>query len=153
LISPPIVHQWNNTSHVYIAINLFNLCQQSFYLYIPIFQNVGIGWMNHFKLQHLNFNCNWFQCIRVYKDILFIFFLTYLYIKKKLHSGKIYSIYTETYIFDTYIFGTDYIILWSVITKFRCCNLKWFKTLKVIFKLYGDLRGRWYNIQKERQKM
>jgi len=24
------------------------------------------------------------------------------------------SIYTETYIFDTYIFGTDFTILWSV---------------------------------------
>jgi hypothetical protein len=30
-------------------------------------------------------------------------------------SYKISSIiYTETYIFDTYIFGTDYTILWSV---------------------------------------
>ena len=28
-------------------------------------------------------------------------------IKKKLHSEKKSSIYTETYIFDTYIFGTN----------------------------------------------
>ena len=55
-------------------------------------------------------NCNWLQWsnIKVYKDILVIFFFTHLYIKTKLHSEKKSSIYTETYIFDTYIFGTDY---------------------------------------------
>jgi hypothetical protein len=31
------------TSHVYITINLFNLCQHFFLPFIPIFQNVGIG--------------------------------------------------------------------------------------------------------------
>ena len=36
------------------------------------------------------------------------------YIKKKLHSEKKSYIYTEAYIFDTYIFGTDYTTLWSV---------------------------------------
>ena len=30
LTSPPILHLLNMTSHVYITINLFNLCQQSF---------------------------------------------------------------------------------------------------------------------------
>jgi hypothetical protein len=42
------------------------------------------------------------------------FFVTHLYFKKKLHSDKKSSIYTETYIFDTYIFRTDYTLLWSV---------------------------------------
>ena len=55
-------------------------------------------------------NCNWLQWsnIKVYKDIFKSSFSTHLYIKKKLHSEKKSSIYTETYIFDTYIFGTDY---------------------------------------------
>ena len=74
-----------------------------------------------FKLIVIDFNEVILKYIKIYYSS---FFLTYLYIKKKLHSGKRSSIYTETYIFDTYIFGTDYIILWSVITKFRCCNLK-----------------------------
>ena len=39
------------------------------------------------------------------------FFVTHLYFKKKLHSEKKSSIYTETYIFDTYIFGTDEVLL------------------------------------------
>ena len=38
-------------------------------------------------------------------------YLYNLYIKKKLHSEKKSSIYTETYILDTYIFWTDYTIL------------------------------------------
>jgi hypothetical protein len=65
-----------------------------------------------FKLIVIDFN----EVILKYKDILFIFLFTHLYIKKKLpvHSEKKSSIYTETYIFDIYIFGTDYTILWSI---------------------------------------
>jgi hypothetical protein len=55
-------------------------------------------------------NCNWLQWsnIKVYKDILVIFF-SHIYILKRNYTvKKKSSICTETYIFDTYIFGTDY---------------------------------------------
>ena len=36
---PPLLHQLNMTSHIYITINLFNLCQQSFFpFYIYFFK-------------------------------------------------------------------------------------------------------------------
>jgi len=35
-----------NISHVYITINLFNLCQHFFLLFYTHFLNVGIDWMN-----------------------------------------------------------------------------------------------------------
>jgi hypothetical protein len=54
------------------------------------------------------------QCHELFAIYYSSFFFTHLYIKKKLHSETKSSIYTETYIFDTYIFGTDYTILWSV---------------------------------------
>ena len=56
----------------------------------------------------------WILDIKVYKDILCIFF-THLYVKDKLHSQTIsfFYIHTETYIYDI-CFGTDYKILWSV---------------------------------------
>jgi hypothetical protein len=38
----------------------------------------------------------------------------HIYKLKRNYSEKKSSIYTETYLFDTYIFGTDYTILWSV---------------------------------------
>ena len=38
------------TSHVYITINLFNLCQQSFLPFYIFFLNVGIGWMNRYNV-------------------------------------------------------------------------------------------------------
>ena len=46
-------------------------------------------------------------------------------IKKKLYSEKKSSIYTETYIFDTYIFGTDYNFMvclfnWLIIGVIKC---------------------------------
>ena len=37
-------------SHVYITINLFNLCQHFFLLFYTHFFNVGIDWMNRFIL-------------------------------------------------------------------------------------------------------
>jgi hypothetical protein len=40
-----------------MTINLFNLCQHFSYLFIPIFQYVGIGWLNPFNLcQHVKKN-------------------------------------------------------------------------------------------------
>ena len=57
-----------------------------------------------FKLIVIDFNEVILKYIKIYQS----FFFTHLYIKKKLHSEKKSSIYTETYIFDTYIFGTDY---------------------------------------------
>ena len=66
-----------------------------------------------FKLIVIDFNEVILKYIKIYYTS---FFFTHLYIKKKLHSEKKSStcIYTETYIFDTYIFGTGYKILWSV---------------------------------------
>jgi hypothetical protein len=64
-----------------------------------------------FKLIVIDFNEVILKYIKIYYSS---FFVTHLYIKKKLHSEKKSSIYTETYIFDTYIFGTNYTILWSV---------------------------------------
>jgi hypothetical protein len=65
-----------------------------------------------FKLIVIDFNEVILKDIKIYYSICF----THLYIKKKLpvHIEKKSSIYTETYIFDTYIFGTDYTILWSI---------------------------------------
>ena len=63
-----------------------------------------------FKLIVIDFNEVILKYIKIYHSS---FFFTHLYIKKKIHSENKSSIYTETYIFDTYIFGTDYIILWS----------------------------------------
>ena len=65
-----------------------------------------------FKLIVIDFNEVILKYIKIYYSS---FFVTHIYFKKKLHSEKkSSSIYTETYIFDTYIFGTDYTILWSV---------------------------------------
>jgi hypothetical protein len=64
-----------------------------------------------FKLIVIDFNEVILKYIKIYYSS---FFFAHLYIKKKLHSEKKSSIYTETYLFDTYIFGTDYTILWSV---------------------------------------
>ena len=64
-----------------------------------------------FKLIVIDFNEVILKYIKIYYSS---FFVTHLYFKKKLHSDKKSSIYTETYIFDTYIFRTDYTILWSV---------------------------------------
>ena len=61
-----------------------------------------------FKLIVTDFNEVILKYIKIY---YYSFFFTHLYIKKKLHSEKKSSIYTETYIFDTYIFGTDYATL------------------------------------------
>jgi hypothetical protein len=63
-----------------------------------------------FKLIVIDFNEVILKYIKIYHSS---FFFTHLYIKKKIHSENKSSIYTEKYIFDTYIFGTDYIILWS----------------------------------------
>ena len=57
-----------------------------------------------FKLIVIDFNEVILKYIKIYFSS---FFFTHLYIKKKLHSEKKSSIYTETYIFDTYIFGTN----------------------------------------------
>ena len=64
-----------------------------------------------FKLIVIDFNEVILKYIKIYYSS---FFFTHLYITKKLHSEIKYSLYTETYIFDTNIFGTDYTILWSV---------------------------------------
>ena len=64
-----------------------------------------------FKLIVIDFNEVVLKYIKIYYSS---FFVTHLYFKKKLHIEKNSPIYTETYIFDTYIFGTDYTILWSV---------------------------------------
>ena len=65
-----------------------------------------------FKLIVIHFN----EVILKYIKIYYSFLFTHLYIKKKLpvHSENKSTIYTDTYIFDTYIFGTDYTILWSI---------------------------------------
>jgi hypothetical protein len=89
-------------------------------------------------------NCNWLQWsnIKVYQDIFFIFFLTHLYIKKKLHSENKSSIYTETYIFDTYVFGTDYnvnplsfLFNWLIIGVIKCGQTR-IKPIKEYTKCY-----------------
>ena len=66
-----------------------------------------------FKLIVTDFNEVILKNIKIYYSS---FFFTHLYIKKKLHGEQKSSIYiyTETYIFDTYIFGIDYTTLWSV---------------------------------------
>jgi hypothetical protein len=64
-----------------------------------------------FKLIVIDFNEVISKYIKIYYSS---FYFTHLYIKQKLHSETKYSIYTEAYIFDTYIFGTNYTTLWSV---------------------------------------
>ena len=64
-----------------------------------------------FKLIVIDFNEVILKYIKIYYSSSFF---THLYIKKKLHSEKKSFIYTETYIFDTYKFLTDYTTLWSV---------------------------------------
>ena len=59
-----------------------------------------------FKLIVIDFNEVILKYIKIYYSS---FFFTHLYITKKLHSEIKSSLYTETCIFDTYIFGT-----WSV---------------------------------------
>ena len=53
-----------------------------------------------FKLMVIDFNEVILKYIKIYYSSLFL----HIYI----------SIYTDTYIFDTYIFRTEYTILWSV---------------------------------------
>jgi ABC-type bacteriocin/lantibiotic exporter with double-glycine peptidase domain len=55
-----------------------------------------------FKLIVIDFNKVILKYIKIYYSSFFL----HIYILKRN--------YTETYIFDTYIFGTDYTILWSV---------------------------------------
>jgi hypothetical protein len=90
----------------------------------PIFYQLDVKlktrWAIKGSWEHLVFivqiHCNWLQWsnIKVYKEILFIFFFLHIYILNRNYTVKKSSIYTETYIFDTYIFGTDYKMLWSV---------------------------------------
>jgi hypothetical protein len=74
-------------------------------------------------------NCNWLQWsnIKVYKDILFIFFFTHLYIKKKLHSEKNSSYIHTNIIWHLYIWNRLYnfmvsklFVFFVYLTVIRC---------------------------------
>jgi hypothetical protein len=58
-----------------------------------------------FKLIVIDFN----EVILKYINIYYSSFFLHIYILKRNYTvKKHYSIYTEAYIFDTYLFGTDY---------------------------------------------
>jgi hypothetical protein len=64
-----------------------------------------------FKLIVIDFN----EVILKYKKYIIHLLFLHIYILKRNYTvKKKSSIYTETYIFDTYIFLTDYTALWSV---------------------------------------
>jgi hypothetical protein len=75
-----------------------------------------------FKLIIIDFNEVISKYIKIYHSS---FYFTHLYIKKKLHGEQNSSIYTEAYIFDTYIFGVILVcpLLITGINKHRalCC--------------------------------
>ena len=64
LISPPILHQLNMTSHVYITINLFSLCQHFF---LPFYTYFSKYWH---RLNETIFRCPWSITLRTFSVTL-----------------------------------------------------------------------------------